>query len=298
MRALLIFALLLFLSACGDDDRRPGDSGISRDATSDAPLPDASTTDASSPDASAPDGLSVVFDYRFDRAGFFADPARRATLEAAAAAWGSILRDEFEDIPVGTSIRSRDPEAPAAEAMNFVSDEAIDDVLVFVGCASFSDGIAQSNHAATTAAIADTALAARLQARYEGDDFEPWTGWIAFRCDVPWFFDATPETVDDIPAEDNDFYSTAMHEIGHVLGFGTATAYFALVDEATFIGPEAVAAFGGPVPLTASGVHFQSSVLSDGTVTLMDISRTIGTRTPPTTLDRAVMADLGYELAR
>ncbi len=181
--------------------------------------------------------------------------------------------------------------------MNFVSDEAIDDVLIFVGCASFTGGIAQSNHAATTAAIADTALAARLQTRYEGDDFEPWTGWIAFRCDTPWSFDATPETVDDIPPADNDFYSTAMHEIAHVLGFGTAAAHFALVSEATFVGPAAVAVFGRPVPLTESGVHFQSSVLSDGTVTLMDSSRTIGTRTPPTTLDRAVMIDLGYELA-
>ena len=247
-------------------------------------------------DASAPEGLSIAFDYRFDDAGFFADPARREALEAAAAVWSSILRDDFEDIPAGTSVRTRDPEDPTGAGMNLTSDEAIDDVLIFVGCASFPDGIAQSNHTAGLSGIADFELVGRLQERYQGADFEPWTGWISFNCDSPWFFDATPATDDDIPGEQNDFHSTAMHEIGHVLGFGTASAFMALITDGAFVGPAAVSANGGPVPLTSSGTHFQSSVVSDGQVTLMDVSRTVGTRTPPTRVDRAAMADLGYTL--
>jgi hypothetical protein len=96
----------------------------------------------------------------------------------------------------------------------------------------------------------------------------------------------------------NDFYSTAMHEMGHVLGFGTADAFEVLVDDTagTYTGAAAVAVYGGPVPLSSSLVHWDSSLRSDGRPTLMDPSRTIGTRTPPTTLDRSAFTDLGYEV--
>ncbi|MFT5355463.1 MAG: hypothetical protein ACI9KE_002682 [Polyangiales bacterium] len=296
------FVVLVLLIACGDDDRIAFDTGVSSDgavgdveSSSDASPGDVGARDASSADAGAP-GLGIAFDYRFDGAGFFMDPARRAALEAAAAEWSAILVDEFEDIPAGTTIRTRDPESPDTSAMNFASESVIDDVLIFVGCASFSGGIAQSSNPAAIGSVADTALATRLQERYAGARFQPWTGWISFNCDQPWFFDATPATNDDIPGEQNDFHSTAMHEIGHVLGFGTSDAFANLVDNGVFTGAEAVGAYGMPVPMTASGVHFQSSVISDGEVTLMDVSRTVGTRTPATRLDRAAMSDIGYTL--
>ena len=285
-------ALVVLLVACGDDDRVSLDAAFvdgafvdGADAGGDAPSMDAGVQ-----------GLSVVFDYRFDRAGFFTDPARRATLEAAASAWSAILVDDFGDIPAGTTIRTRNPESPDTAAMNISSESVIDDVLIFVGCASFSGGIAQSNNPAAIGSVADGALASRLAERYMGARFQPWTGWISFNCDQPWFFDSTPGTDDDIPNEENDFYSTAMHEIAHVLGFGTSDAFAALVVDGGFVGTQAMSVYGMPVPMTASGVHFQSSVLSDGQLTLMDVSRTIGTRTPPTRLDRAAMSDIGYTL--
>lgn len=292
--------LVLFAAGC-EDDRTAVDGSVGQDAAADAALVDAATdaggNDASLPrDAATPEGLSIVFDYRYDTAGFFADPARRDALDAAAAGWSAILLDDFEDIPAGTTIRTRDPESPSASATNFPSDSVIDDVLIFVGCSSFEGGLAQSNHAAALSSVSDVELATRLRERSQGSDFEPWTGWISFNCDTPWFFDPTLDTADDIPGGQNDFHSTAMHEIGHVLGFGTSNAFSDLVSGGAFTGAAAVDSFGGPVPLTASGVHFQSSVVSGGRVTLMDISRTIGTRTPPTPVDLAVMSDLGYEL--
>jgi len=310
MRALTICFLCLFALGCVDDrDRGPEvdaaldaspDVAFDADGTTDAPT-DGSTDTGRDADVSVDtgppvDGLSIVFDYRFDLDGFFTDPARRVTLEAAAAAWGRILLDDFETIPAGTSIRTRNPELPDAPGMSFPSAEDIDDVLIFVGCAIVDGGVATSNNTAALGSVTDPTLQARLIERYQGADFEPWTGWIAFDCDEPWFFDQTPDTDDDIPGTMADFYSTAMHEMGHVLGFGTADAFVAQVDTATFVGPAAVAVYGGPVPLTPAGVHFQSSLRSDGRLTLMDPSRTIGTRTPPTTLDESVFVDLGYEL--
>ncbi|MFK7998561.1 MAG: hypothetical protein AB8H86_03150 [Polyangiales bacterium] len=298
MKHLLV--VLLFLVACGDDDRAMFDVGVSDSGSLDAGASDAGSADAPSSDSASADagaaGIGIAFDYRFDDSGFFTDPARRAALEAAASAWSEILVDEFEDIPAGTTIRTRDPENPGESAMNLTSEEAIDDVLIFVGCASFSGGIAQSSNPAAIGSVTDIALSNRLRERYAGARFQPWTGWISFHCDEPWFYDATPQTDEDIPDNQNDFYSTAMHEIAHVLGFGTSDAFAALVEEGAFAGPQAMSVFGGPVPMTADGVHFQSSVLSDGQLTLLDESRTIGTRTPPTRLDQAAMSDIGYTL--
>ncbi|MEZ4368159.1 MAG: hypothetical protein R2939_18045 [Kofleriaceae bacterium] len=250
-------------------------------------------------DGAAQGGLSIALDYRFDDAAFFT-PAARTTLAAAAAAWGATFTDDFFEIPAGTSVRTRDPEAPTADGMAFDLDVAIDDLLVFVGC-SHIDGpsgvTATSNHSAALGSVVDGALRAQLQARYQGADFEPWTAWISFDCDEAWFFDQTLEDASDIPGDQTDFWSTAMHELAHTLGFGTADAFAALVDGTpAFTGAHAVAAHGGPVPLTAAGTHFASGLSSDGREPLMDSSRPGGERFPPTTLDRAALADLGYQL--
>lgn len=278
------------LLACGGGDAAD-DADVSNDDLSD---------DAIAPDA-APSGhrLSIAFDYRYDDAAFFT-PAARATLEAAAAAWGDAIGDDFEMIPAGTSVRSRDPEAPEVDGTSFNIDVAIDDVLVFVGC-SHIDGpsgiTATSNSAAAINSVVDAALRDRLSTRYYGANFEPWTAWISFDCDESWYFDQDTSTDADIPGADRDFWTVAMHELAHTLGFGTADAHFALVNGTpAFTGAAAAAEHGGPVPMTASGTHFADGVMSDGVAPLMDQSRPNGSRFWSTPLDLAALVDLGYEL--
>ncbi len=285
--------LLIASSSCGGDD-----------STARSAAPDA----ASSALDGAPDvdgggqralGLSIAFDYRFDDARFLTSSARRGVLEAAARQWGYLLGDDFGAIPAGTSIRTRDPELPDETGQTFASSQAIDDVLIFVGCADL-DGpggvTARSNSAAAIEAVTDPALREQLRDRYQGRDFEPWTGWISFDCQEAWFFDTTPETDGDLPTTQLDFLSVAMHEIGHVLGFGTAVAFRDHIAANAFTGPAAMAVHGGVVPTTEGGVHWTSDVESDGHSTLMDPSRSAGMRTPPTRLDAAGLADIGYQL--
>lgn len=282
--------MVLGLAACGGGAATDGDIGND----------DVTDTDGADIDA-APAGhrLSIAFDYRYDDAGFFT-PAARATLAAAAAAWGDAIGDDFEMIPAGTSVRSRDPEAPDLDGTSFNIDVPIDDLLVFVGCSAIdgpSGVTATSNHAAAINSVQDPALRGRLQQRYEGADFEPWTAWISFDCDEPWYFDPDPSTDADIPGTDRDFWTVAMHELAHTLGFGTADAHFALVNAApAFTGAAATTAYGGPVPMTGSGTHFANGVMSDGVAPLMDQSRPNGARFRPTALDRAALVDLGYQL--
>jgi hypothetical protein len=301
MRWLVV--MLMAIAACsgepaGGDSPLPG-PGPGPDAAS--PPDDGTGLDAGVEEL--PIRFVIDFDYRFDDAGFFDDPDRRATLEAAAANWGRIFDQDYPTISAGTLVRTRDPEEPDASGFNLELDRDIDDLLIFVGCANLdgpSGNTAKANHAAAINAIADQSLREELEARYRGPDFQPWTGWITFDCQESWFFDQSPESDDDIPGSDSDFLSVAMHEIGHVLGFGTADAFFELRTEnpMSFVGSEAVTVHGGPVPLSSGGGHLDSSLTSDGKETLLDPSRAGGTRTLPTSLDIAVLVDLGHQPAK
>lgn len=284
------WCVTLVLVGCGgaeDLDSSPDGGG----SVVDAPVsePDAPVTPINK--------ISIVFDYRFDGAGFFS-VERRLVLEAAAQHWGNLLADDFPAIPIGTDVRTRDPEAPTAASSSFPSDVEIDDVLIFAGCSAIDGAggtLALSNHSAAINSVTDATLREQLRTRYEGADFQPWTGWISFDCGEDWFFDPTPATVTDLPANRPDFLSTANHELGHVLGFGTAMAYFAHVSNATFTGTRATATYGAAVPLIANSTHFASGLSSGGREPLLDPSRPAGLRSTATPLDVAALADLGYE---
>jgi len=241
--------------------------------------------------------FSIQFDYRFDTKGLFQDAARRVALEAAGNAWAALIAEEFDDIPAGTTVLSRDPENPTAPGQTFTFENSIDDLVVFVGFGDH-DGpggtLASSFPSAAIGSVTDPALAAKLSERHTGPDFEPWTGWISFDPSESWFFDTSPQTADDIPAGQMDFITVAVHELGHVLGFGTAQAHFALVSGTTFTGSSGVAAHGAPVPLTSNGKHIQKGVLVDGMRPLMDPSDPSGERSLHTRLDLAMLEDIGF----
>jgi hypothetical protein len=250
-------------------------------------------------DAAPPRTFRIQFDYRFDTAGFFSVQERRATLEAAARIWEGLLDEDFEEITAGTTVRTRSPEHPFDAGLAFPIEEPIDDLLIFVGSSVLAGpvtGIAAPS--AALQSVADPSLRPKLEERFDGDDFRPWTGWISFDASETWFYDPTPETGDDVPYGPADFLSVALHEIGHVLGFGTAASFERQVDGGHFIGPRAVAVYGGPVPLSGDGAHLLNSVLFGSQRVLMDVSDSPGLRSLPTGLDLAALEDLGYRIRR
>lgn len=241
--------------------------------------------------------LTITFDYRFDDEGFFT-PSRRAVLEEAAAVWGRLLTDDFEAVPAGTPLLTRDPEDPSADSVEVESESDVDDLIVFVGGSSLdgSGGLTARSFPSATLDVGDAALAASLATRYDGADFEPWSGWITFDVAEDWFTDESPRTSGDVPFDRADLLSTATHELGHVLGFGSAPAFRALTDQSGFVGAQASEVYGGPVPLTSDGAHLPDGVLVDGERPLMDVTDPEGVRFSPTALDLAFLADVGYEL--
>lgn len=283
----------------------PGCTG-DLESTSAPEVPSAPTSPASafaSPwaDAAAPTHrFSIRFDYRFDALGFF-DAERRALLEHAAGVWEERLLDDFEEIPVGTPLAVKDPFAIESETHELEVDEAIDDVLVFVACTKDLNDTLESARTRTATWLTSRwgpEFRADLEARWSGPDYEPWTSAIAFSCAAPFFWDPTPETDQDIPNDEQDFLSVAMHELGHVLGVATCEAYrsFISADGEVFNGPRSVELFGGPVPLERDA-HVASEVVYEHQRVLMDATLSTRTRVMPTQLDLALLEDIGYQIA-
>jgi len=111
---------------------------------------------------------------------------------------------------------------------------------------------------------------------------------MSFDISENWFFDATPNTANDIPAGATDFITVAAHELGHILGFTNVNARNHWISGGSFTGPTASSIYGGPVPM--QGSHIAAGAGNH----LMNASYTFGTRKLPTSLDRAILDDIGY----
>ena len=120
-------------------------------------------------------------------------------------------------------------------------------------------------------------------------NFEPWTGTISFNSEIDWDF-----SVEDPNPNQIDFVSVALHEIGHVLGVGTAPIFDIIGAGGAFDGVNALAENGGnPIPLESDLGHVKEGFNEDS-VLLDPIAS--GGRSLPTNIDLALLADIGYEI--
>lgn len=262
--------------------------------------------------AAPADALTIQFDYGYDGGFFTTAPqadAARAALEYAERNF-EMFRDNLAAVePSGPNEWKAYFTSPAdgseVEVVNAVLPA--ETVVIYAGGRELGDQVLGIGEAGgrwaqgTTEAWLNTVFY-RGQAGAippEPTDFGPWGGSIVFDSSASWNFD-----VHNGPSapEENDFLSTALHELCHVLGFATSDSWRTHVVSGSheFVGPYSVAAFGGNVPLALGDGHWQAGTESTvgGAVqeAAMAPNLLVGDRKRLTVLDLAGMRDVGWDM--
>jgi len=296
--------------------------------------------------SSASADVTIRVDYSTDTSNFFNPNTTngalaRAAMNAAAAFYSDILEDELSAIAMPFNPAAGQPgkfygelggEAtwyfqrkfshPATGVTNAVlnSTFAEDEYVVFVGARALTGGeLGRGGAGAWATSFArngqfttdernqitsmnedfQTAVARRGQA----SGFGSWGGSIAFNSNATWHFNHN--TVPGAGA--SDFFSVALHELAHTLGFGGVEQWSDLTSGTTFTGSNARTAYGqsSNVPLESADdlAHWLQGI-SDSNLygggeaqkPLMVPNLANGIRRRLTNLDAAALVDLGWQI--
>jgi hypothetical protein len=271
--------------------------------------------------------------------GAAAGAQARAALESAASYFTSILNDTFSAITIPQPLQSSQFSTVVSWEFKMRFDNpsstnlieltnptvATDQYLIFAGARNWTGITAgvggPGGHSVRSDVSGDGRLTASehsqatqttnsffntVTTRGEQSGFANWGGTISFdNSSRVWHFDHTSSPFGTA----SDFYSVAIHELAHALGFGslgdsqTETPWEQRISGSSFIGPNAMSQHGGnPVPLVAARDHWAmdtQSVVYGGTTVqeaAMDPDLQGGRRKRFTALDAAAMRDIGWEV--
>ncbi len=253
------------------------------------------------------------FDYTYDTSGFFADAARRATLEKAAHSIADRLGDDLVALtPGGGNSWQASVWNPATGSTVTLDNPVVrqNELVVYIGGAKLpGDELGLANTGGFSASGSKGWLStvrtrgqAGAAAGGPKTDFSTWGGMITFDTDVNWSFSTTSAPA----AGQFDFESVATHELLHVFGFGIGEPAFArnVADwngsTGKFVGPAVTALTGGPVGVTGdSGVpdHWAPGVGFQGQQSPVQEAIPAGVKRTVTELDLAALKDVGWDIA-
>jgi hypothetical protein len=252
-------------------------------------------------------GISFQFDYTYDGGFFTGHPDRQAALEEAAERL-AVFTDDLDPItPGGSNWWKAGFYRPDTGNMQWVDNPVIpaDTLRVYAGGRDLGGSVGRggpgSYSVGGSGAWCDTVETRGEDGVFDSPetDFGPWGGSVTFTnaSNIDWYFGLDPG---GLTGSNSDFLSVAMHELGHVLGIGTAESWDAHVAGGVFTGPAAVAEYGGNVPVDGIASHWDYGTMSevDGVPqeAAMDPDLTQGTRKVFTDLDFAGLADVGWEV--
>lgn len=247
--------------------------------------------------------INIVFDYTYDTNNFF-DITKKNVLEAAAAAFEARLQDNLTAINSGAggtfNVTFFNPSSPNNDITLNSFSVAANVVTIFAGASNLGGPLGVGGPGAfsvsgATQAFVDNALS-RGQAGAllaTETDFGPWGGAIGFNSASVWYDDPNPGTTEFFAGF--DFYSVAVHEIGHVLGMGTAPSWDNRISGTIFNGPAV-----GSQAVNAGKDHWAPGALSSFGLAPQEAAMTpsisSGQRKYFTTLDDAGMTDIGWQV--
>jgi hypothetical protein len=241
--------------------------------------------------------IAIQFDYSHDTSGFFNNVGARAELEEVGRELGGMLTTNLSAItPSGSNTWSASFYDPASGQTTSVPNLSIgaNTIVVYVGARALGSSEAGFGGPGGFSASGTTSWIDTVQHRGHPSGFAPWGGSITFDTTQNWYFGSSAAA---LPSNRLDFFSVASHELGHVLGLGTAPQWQSQVSGGTFHGGNAMAVYGGPVPVSSGGDHWAPGVTVNGHQASLDPSLPYGVRVPFSALDVAGLADLGWNTA-
>lgn len=244
--------------------------------------------------------IDIHFDYRYDSSGFFtgANSSRQNLLNAAASTFESRFQDNL------TAITSSGPNrfdvsffqpnnGNKTDISNF--SVAANQIVVFAGAYNLGGTVAMGGPGGFSSKGSIDFSRGQIGALAPvKTDFGPWGGAISFNSISNWYFDS--DTTTDESFSGLDFYSVAVHELAHVLGFGGADSFERLVSGGSFTGSAVKALLGYNPPLSGDS-HWANELRYLGQEAAMDPSIAFGQRKRFTELDDAAMKDIGWQVS-
>jgi hypothetical protein len=247
--------------------------------------------------------VTIQIDYSLDTNHFFDTAAKKDVMQLAASTLGSGLSDSLLPIaPQGTNQWTASIINPATGGTSLFPNLNVpgDTLIVYAGGrpldgSELGEG-GPGGYQVSGSPDWQNVVAARGQTgalATPPTDFGPWGGSVSFDTNANWYF-GTSTT--GLGATQTDFLSVACHELGHLLGVGTAPSWNAQVGTDGFVGTHAVAEYGqgDAVPLNGDNEHWAPGTQDHGPLAAMNPSLAPGKRTPFTHLDWAALQDIGW----
>jgi len=262
--------------------------------------------------------IEIRIDYTYDTNNFFDTDEKRAAIEAVADFYGSMMNDTLLRIdPADFSQASWTPRIThpttgvspfSVSGLSVVPENVI---IVYVGARELGGTTAGRAGPGGWSGSGFDSWFERIRGRggadadsgtaSENTDFALWGGSISFDTPRSWNFSL------DSNAPGTEFLKIALHEMGHVLGIGTADSYDNLLNAGTFPGGNAVRSNGSAPSADSSHIlggissslfgSFGVSHGSSGPVLMLPSSTDTGSNFDVITdLDLAVLVDIGWEL--
>lgn len=249
--------------------------------------------------------IDIQFDFSYDSTGFFTGHAeRRSALDAAAAVFETRFADSLDAIVSSGENNFNfsffNPSSSLGMGVT-LGGQSLDAgvIRIFVGAADLGSRLGMGGPGGFDCWGAGSFCVdavSRGQGNTSGTgatDFGPWGGAISFSSTANWHFGLDTA---GLTGSQNDFYSVAVHELAHVLGFGTADSFGKHVGGGRFVGPST-----GSVALDSEGHHWaagtRSAIEGSGSFAANMVPALLrGTRAAFTDLDYAAMNDIGWQV--